>query len=119
MFVRDLPECARNYLTDAYAKVRHYAGKADEIMQKAAVGYQMATPLVAAAPDAYATPAQKQTFKPPKKIGVPLYWSSSSSVRGRYRGTIRASWPMRLNSVTKALSRKQFPQYMPPAPGVI
>ena len=53
MFVRDLPECARNYFTDAYAKVRHYAGKADEMMQKAAVGYQFATPLVAAAADAY------------------------------------------------------------------
>ena len=68
MFVRDLPECVRNYLTDAYAKVRHYAGKADEMMQKAAVGYQMATPLVAAAADAYATPAQKQTLRTTKKV---------------------------------------------------
>ena len=48
MFNRDLPECARNYLTKAYAKVRHYGGKFDEMMQKAAVGYQAAVPLVAA-----------------------------------------------------------------------
>ena len=56
MFSCDLPECARNYLTDAYAKVRHYGGKFDEMMQKAAVGYQAAVPLVAAAADAYGTP---------------------------------------------------------------
>ena len=70
MFVRDLPECARNYLTDAYAKVRHYAGKADAdgIMQKGAEAYQMATPLVAAAADAYAPPAQKQTLRTTKKV---------------------------------------------------
>ena len=36
-------------MTNAYCKVRHYAGKADELMQKGAVVYQMATPLVAAA----------------------------------------------------------------------
>ena len=51
MFNRDLPECARNYLTDAYAIVRHDGGKFDEMMQKAAVGYQAAVPLVAAAAD--------------------------------------------------------------------
>ena len=56
MFSRDLPECARTYLTDAYAKARHYGGKFDEMMQKAAVGYQAAVPLVAAAADAYGTP---------------------------------------------------------------
>ena len=66
MFVRDLSECARTYLTDAYAKVRHYAGKADEIKQKAAVGYQMATPLAAAAADATATASET----PPRIVRV-------------------------------------------------
>ena len=74
MFSSDLPECARNYLTDAYAKVRHYGGKFDEMMQKAAVGYQAAVPLVAAAADAYGTPEQKQVLRTTKKkrcwIGV-------------------------------------------------
>ena len=59
MFARDLPECARNYLTDAYAKVRHYGGKFDELMQKAAVGYQAAVPLVAAAADARMEPPNR------------------------------------------------------------
>ena len=68
MFVRDLPECARNYLTDAYAKVRHYGGKFDELMQKAAVGYQAAVPLVAAAADAYGNPRQKQALRTTTKI---------------------------------------------------
>ena len=69
MFSRDLPECARNYLTDAYAKVRHYGGKFDEMMQKAAVGYQAAVPLVAAAADAYGTPEPKQVLRTTKKKG--------------------------------------------------
>ena len=68
MFVRDLPECARNYLTDAYAKVRHYGGKFDEVMQKAAVGYQAAVPLVAAAADAYGNPQQKQALRTTKQF---------------------------------------------------
>ena len=68
MFSRDLPECTRNFLTDAYAKVRHYGGKFDEMMQKAAVGYQAAVPLVAAAADAYGTPEQKQALRTAKKV---------------------------------------------------
>ena len=68
MFSRDLPECARNYMTDAYAKVRHYGGKFDEMMQKAAVGYQAAVPLVAAAADAYGTPQPKQALRTTKKV---------------------------------------------------
>ena len=68
MFVRDLPECARNYLTDAYAKARHYGGKFDEMMQQAAVGYQAVVPLVAAAADAYGTPEQKQALRTTRKI---------------------------------------------------
>ena len=87
MFVRDLPECARNYLTDAYAKVRQYAGKADEIMQKAAVGYQMATPLVAAAAHAYATPAHKQTLRTTKKV---LDRSLMNYAKGRRIGKVAA-----------------------------
>ena len=68
MFNRDLPECARNYLTDAYAKVRHYAEKLDELMPKGAVGYQAAAPLVAAAADAYGNPHQKQALRTLKKV---------------------------------------------------
>ena len=68
MFSRDLPECARNYLTDAYAKVQHYGGKFDEMMQKAAVGYQAAVPLVAAAADVYGNSQQKQALRTTKKF---------------------------------------------------
>src|SRR5579863_9372476 len=56
---------------------------------------------------------------PLKNIGVPLDWSSSSSVKGRYNGTISTECPWRRRARTSALSRKQFPQYMAPAPGVI
>ncbi len=68
MFVRDLPECARNYLTDAYKKARHYGGKSDGMMPKAAVGYQAAVPLVAAAADAYGNPQQKQALRTTKRV---------------------------------------------------
>ena len=68
MFVRDLPECARNYLTGAYAKARHYGGKFNEMMQKGAVAYQAAVPLVAAAADAYGNPQQKQALRTLKKV---------------------------------------------------
>ena len=67
MFVRDLPDCARDYLTDAYAKARHHGWKFDEMMQKATAGYQAAVPLVAAAADAYGTPEQKQALRTTKK----------------------------------------------------
>ena len=61
----------------------------------------------------------KKTLIPPKKVGVAPTVGASSSVIGKYRGTITVSWPCRRSSATKALSRKQLPQYMPPAPGVI
>ena len=38
------------------------------MMQKAAVGYQAAVPLVAAAADAYGTPQQKQALRTTKKV---------------------------------------------------
>ena len=56
---------------------------------------------------------------PLKKIGVPALWSSSSRVIGKYSGTMSTSWPCWRSAATSALSRKQFPQYIPPAPGVI
>src|SRR5438094_1655392 len=56
---------------------------------------------------------------PLKKIGVPRVWSSSSNVIGRYNGTISTEWPCWRSAPTSALSRKQFPQNIPPAPGVI
>ncbi len=87
MFNRDLPECARNYLTDAYAKVRHYGGKFDEMMQKAAVGYQAAVPLVAAAADAYGNPRQKQALRATKKV---LDRGLMNYARGRLVGKVVA-----------------------------
>ena len=87
MFVRDLPECARNYLTDAYAKARHYGGKFDEMMQKAAVGYQAAVPLVAAAADAYGTPEQKQVLRTMKKV---LDRGLMNYAKGRLIGKVAA-----------------------------
>jgi len=82
MFVRDLPECARNYLTDAYAKARHYGGKFDEMMQKAAVGYQ-----AAAAADAYGTPEQKQALRTTKKV---LDRGLMNCAKGRLIGKVAA-----------------------------
>ena len=87
MVNRDLPECARNYLTDAYAKVRHYGGKFDEMMQKAAVGYQAAVPLVAAAADAYGTPEQKQALRTTKKV---LDRGLMNYAKGRLIGEVAA-----------------------------
>ena len=66
---------------------RHYAGKADELMQRAAVGYQVATPLVAAAADAYATPAQRQTLRTTKKV---LDRSLMNYAKGRM--TAKSRW---------------------------
>ena len=89
MFVRDLPECARNYLTDAYAKVRHYGGKFDEMMQKAAVGYQAAVPLVAAAADAYGTPEQEQALRTTKKV---LDRGLMNYAKGRLTATVAGKY---------------------------
>ena len=86
MFSRDLPACASHYLTDAYAKVRHYCGKFDEMMQKAAVGYQAAVPLVAAAADAYGTPEQKQALRTTKKMDRVLM----NYAKGRLIGKVAA-----------------------------
>ena len=87
MFSRDLPECARNYLTDAYATVRHYGGKFDEMMQKAAVGYQAAVPLVAAAADAYGAPQQKQVLRTTKQV---LDRGLMNYAKGRLIGKVAA-----------------------------
>ena len=87
MFVRDLPECARNYLTDAYAKVRRYGGKLDGMMQKAALGYPAAVPLVAAAADAYGTPQQKQALRTTKKV---LDRGLMNYAKGRLIGKVAA-----------------------------
>ena len=87
MFVRDLPECARNYLTDAYAEVRHYGGKFDELVQKAAVGYSAAVPLVAAAADAYGNPLRKQALRTTKKV---LDRGLMNYAKGRLIGKVAA-----------------------------
>ena len=53
MHLRDIPECARTFVSDAYATARHYAGKADDMILKGANIYAAASPLVAAGMDAY------------------------------------------------------------------
>ena len=50
--MRPLEERARSFLSDAYCKVRHYAGKADDLLAVGAAGYRVAAPFVAAAVDA-------------------------------------------------------------------
>ena len=69
MHVRDLPEAARSFVSDAYCKARHWVGKADEAIVHAAGIYSVATPLVAAAMDAAgAAPETKVAAKTAKKV---------------------------------------------------
>src|SRR5512134_339309 len=55
---------------------------------------------------------------PPKKTWPSLTFASSVRV-GVYTGRSRTSWPRSSSSRASALSRRQLPQYMPPAPAVM
>ena len=67
MHIREGPEAVRNFFSNVYHTVRHYAGRADDAMLASAAVYKAATPLVAAGMDAYASPETKRQAMGAKK----------------------------------------------------
>ncbi len=55
-------------MSNAYSRARHWAGKADDYIRRGAAMYQAATPIVAAAMEAYAGEGTKMAAATTKKV---------------------------------------------------